>query len=352
MRVLIAGGGTGGHVYPALAVAEVLRQKYAATVTFVGTAKGQEVQVVPKAGFDLELMEIEPLKGVQSTRAFLNMISAGASMFTALGLLRRCKPDVVLSVGGYAAGPVSLAASLSFVPLALLEPNSVMGLTQRVLLRFAKRLYAAYPEVAARVSFAQILGVPLRSGFSSATYPPSEPQVLLVLGGSQGARALNERLPPAVRRLLGRFPSLSVIHQSGPTDELAVRVAYDGEDRVNVVPFLDDMPRALREAHLIVSRAGAVTLAEITAIGRPSLLVPFPHAADDHQAKNAAALGSAGAAAWARQEIATSNWLEHQIGHLLDDRGRLRAMAQAARTLGRPTAAVDVADDLIQLAQR
>ncbi len=349
---MIAGGGTGGHVYPALAVAEVLRQKHAVTVTFVGTARGQEARAVPNAGFDLELMNVEPLKGVASARAFLNMIAAGTSTFTAFRLLRKCKPDIVLSVGGYAAGPVSLAAALSFIPLALLEPNSVMGLTQRVLLRFAKRLYAAYPGVAAGVPYAQVLGVPLRTGFAEAAYPPPAPQTLLVLGGSQGARALNERVPPALRKLLARFPTLSAMHQAGREDESAVRLAYSGEARVKVVPFIDDMPSALRAAHLVLSRAGAVTLAEITAVGRPSLLVPFPHAADDHQAKNAAALGSVGAAAWARQEIATSNWLEHQIGHLLDDRGRLRSMANAARALGRPSAAADVAADLVRLAQR
>ncbi len=277
------------------------------------------------------------------------MIAASTAVGAALRLLVRLKPDVVLSVGGYAAGPVSLAAALSRIPLALLEPNSVLGFTQRVLLRLARRLYVAYPGVGESLAKTRVIGVPLRPGFLAATYPPSDPQKLLILGGSQGARALNERAPAAVKGLLVRFPLLQVLHQCGDADEPLVRRAYGGHSRVRVIPFVDDMPAAIRAAHLIVSRAGAVTLAEITAIGRPALLVPFPQAADDHQAKNAAALASAGAAAWARQDIATANWLEHQMGHLLDDRVRLRSMAGCARALGRPNAAMDLADDLVRL---
>jgi UDP-N-acetylglucosamine--N-acetylmuramyl-(pentapeptide) pyrophosphoryl-undecaprenol N-acetylglucosamine transferase len=351
-RVLIAGGGTGGHVYPAIAVAQVLREKYASRVTFVGTARGQEATAVPRAGFDLELMRVEPLKGVQSSKIFLNMIAAGTAVGTALRLLAKLKPDVVLSVGGYAAGPVSLAAALSRIPLALLEPNSVLGFTQRLLLRLAQRLYVAYPSVGEGLAKTRMTGVPLRPGFAPAGYPPSDPQKVLILGGSQGARALNERVPAAVRGLLVRFPLLQVVHQCGDADQALVSEAYGGRAEVSVVPFLDDMPAAIRAAHLVVSRAGAVTLAEVTAVGRPSLLVPFPHAADDHQAKNAAALACAGAASWARQDIATARWLEHQIGHLLDDRVRLQSMAAQARSLGRANAAMELADDLVGLASK
>jgi UDP-N-acetylglucosamine--N-acetylmuramyl-(pentapeptide) pyrophosphoryl-undecaprenol N-acetylglucosamine transferase len=271
----------------------------------------------------------------------------------ALATVRALRPSAVLGVGGYAAGPVSLVAAVSGVPLAVLEPNSIVGLANRFVGPLAKRAYVAWDEAAGvfRGSSVRRYGVPLRGGFGPRPEAARETAALLVLGGSQGASALNERMPGVVGRLAGRLP-IKVTHQTGRGREAAVRRAYAGQNvgHVTVVPFIEDVASAIADADLVVARAGAVTLAEITAIGRAALLVPFPQSAGEHQAKNAAALARRGAAVYLAQADADTHRLTTEIHRLLTDRPTRAAMAHASRSLGRPDAAFDVAADLLALA--
>jgi UDP-N-acetylglucosamine--N-acetylmuramyl-(pentapeptide) pyrophosphoryl-undecaprenol N-acetylglucosamine transferase len=351
--ILLAGGGTGGHVFPAVAVAESMQALADVDTVFCGTGRGVEARVVPARGWRLELLDVEPMKGGGPARAARGAVVAARATLRAFAVVRALRPNALLSVGGYAAGPVALAAALLGVPVALMEPNRVVGLTNRLLTPFARRAYLAWEETGAgfRPSARRVYGVPLRAGFAPRPYVPEGMARVLVLGGSQGAAALNERMPQAMARLAG-VAGLEVVHQAGREREAAVRAAYqrEGVVRVSVVPFIEDVSRALAEADLVVARAGASSLAELTAVGRAAVLVPFPHAADDHQAKNAEALAAAGGAVCLRQDAADAARLAREIGALLgNDRART-AMADASRACGKPGAAHHIAMDLLGLA--
>ncbi len=354
--ILIATGGTGGHVFPGIAVADALRALADVDVTFVGTPRGLETEVVPSRGYALEVLDVVPMKGGGPARAVKGALVAARETAKAVALVRRLAPSAVLSVGGYAAGPVSLAAAALGVPLAVLEPNCVLGLANRLLAPFAARAYVAFDRTAApfRKGRARLLGVPLRSGFTPHAYEPSATRArVLVMGGSQGAAALNERLPEAIARALRSVPRLEVVHQAGRGRDEAVREAYarEGVASARVVPFLDDVARELVRADVVIARAGAVTVAELTAVGRAAVLVPFPHAADDHQAKNASALEKVGGAICIRQESADAVRIARELTRLFDDAPLRVRMADASRAHGRPTAASDVARDLLALAK-
>ncbi|HET9469511.1 MAG TPA: undecaprenyldiphospho-muramoylpentapeptide beta-N-acetylglucosaminyltransferase, partial [Usitatibacter sp.] len=355
-RIVIAGGGTGGHVFPAVAVAEALQALADIDVVFCGTDRGVETRVVPARGWRLELLDVRPLKGQSPRRAMMSAARAAGATLRALGLLRRLRPRVVLSVGGYASGPVALAAVMRRIPIAALEPNQVAGLATRLAAPFVQLAYIAWEETGS--SFAaltrRLYGVPLRRGFAPRPYVPRRVgggARVLVIGGSQGAAALNERMPEAMARVQRHLPGVEVTHQAGRDREATVRVAYAREAvHAAVVPFLDDMAEAIAGADLVVARAGAGTIAKITAIGRAALLVPFPYAADDHQARNAEALSRAGAAVCLRQEAADVPRLAVEIERLLSDGSKRVALADAARARGKPNAARDVAADLLSLA--
>jgi UDP-N-acetylglucosamine--N-acetylmuramyl-(pentapeptide) pyrophosphoryl-undecaprenol N-acetylglucosamine transferase len=352
--LLIAGGGTGGHVFPAVAVAEAAQALADVDVVFVGTDRGVEARVVPERGWRLERLAIEPMKGGGPVRAVRGAAIAMLATIGAAGIVRRVRPRAVLSVGGYAAGPASLAAAMLGVPLAVLESNSHVGLANRLLAPFAKRAFLAWDEAAPsfRTRSVRQYGVPLRGGFRPVAYPAGGASSrVLVMGGSQGAAVLNERMPEVFARIARGGAAVHVVHQAGRDRDAAVRDAYARASlgHVTVVPFIDDVARAIAEADLVVARAGAGTIAELTAIGRPSLLVPFPHATDDHQARNAEALARAGAAICMRQERADVASLASEIGRLLADVTARRAMAEAARRRGRPDAAERVARELLAL---
>ncbi len=352
--ILIAGGGTGGHVFPGLAVADALKNLADVEVVFCGTARGIETRVIPPRGYRLELMAAEPIKGGGPARAVKGAAIAARETAKAVALVRRVKPSVVLSMGGYASGPVSLAAAAMRVPLALLEPNSTIGFANKVLSPLAARAYVAWPAVGAvfRAGRARAYGVPLRAGFAPLPYVAGASARLLVMGGSQGAAALNERLPSAVERALASVPHLEVLHQAGRDRDGAVREAYAalGVARVTVVPFLDDIAAELARADLVVARAGAVTVAEIAAVGRAALFVPFPHAVDDHQWRNAQSLAEMGGATCIRQESADFVRLAREIADLFGDPAARVRMADAARAHGKPSASYDIARDLLDLA--
>jgi UDP-N-acetylglucosamine--N-acetylmuramyl-(pentapeptide) pyrophosphoryl-undecaprenol N-acetylglucosamine transferase len=352
--VLVAGGGTGGHVYPGLAVADALRSIADVDVVFVGTPRGLEARVVPERGYPLELLDVAPIKGGGAARAIRGATVAARETLRALALVRRVRPRVVLSVGGYAAGPVSLAAAILGVRLAIVEPNSVVGFANRLLAPLAARAYVAWEDMAPRFrkGRARVLGVPLRAGFVPQAYVArvGAPRVL-VMGGSQGAQALNDRMPFAIARACEQLPGLEVMHQTGRDREVAVRDGYAREkvQHATVAAYLEDVPREIARADVVIARAGAATVAEIAAVGRASILVPFPYAADDHQAKNAEALARKGGAVTIRQESADAVRIASELVRLLTDERARTKMADAARASGHPQAAFDIARDLLDL---
>lgn len=355
-RVVIAGGGTGGHVFPGLAVADALAANAHVEVIFVGSPRGMEKDLVPARGYRLELLDVEPMKGGGIGRAVRGGVVAARATALAYGLVARLAPRAIVSVGGYAAGPVSLAGVIRRVPLAVLEPNAAMGFANRLLLPFAARAYVAWEEAAkgARTSAVRVSGVPIRPAFVPKPYALSQSaRRVLVMGGSLGAEALNERVPEALAKIASQVPGLEIVHQTGKGKDEAVRATYArlGLARATVAPFLDDVASALAAADLVIARSGAGTVAEIAAVGRPALFIPFPFAADDHQAKNADALARSGGALWIRQEDATADKLAAELGALLADGARLEKMADRARKAGKPRAAEWIAHDVLELAR-
>lgn len=359
LRLLFAGGGTGGHVFPLVAVAEAVRAKRSDTeIVFVGTARGMESRILGKLGEHLELMEILPIKGGGMGGAVRGVVRAAGSLPEAHRLVSSICPAAVLSIGGYAAGPVSLAARMRGTPLALLEPNSVLGLANLLVSPLAQRAYLAFPQTERwfRRSVTRRTGVPLRPGFEPSPYEPRQIVLqVLVIGGSQGAITLNRNLPAAVGMARKRTNvAIHVTHQSGHDREPEVESAYrqaEALENVQIVPFIDDMPAKLASADLVVQRAGASALAEMCAVGRAALLIPYPYAAGDHQLHNARALEKAGAAVCIPSPDATAELLADHLVQLAEDGQRRKRMAEAARMHGRPEAAAAIAADLLALAE-
>ncbi len=360
VKVLIAGGGTGGHVYPMVAVADALqRERSDVEVVFVGTGRGIETRVIPAQGGRLELLEVLPLRGGGIGGAMRGMVAAMRAIPRARALVKQLAPDVVFSVGGYAAGPVTLAARSCGVPVTLLEPNAVLGFTNRVLKSLVQRAYICFPELKAafRGEQARFTGVPLRSRFEPAPYPNQplpEGMRLLIMGGSQGALALNETLPRAVAACLDAGLALQVVHQTGRDKDAAVRSLYEQlgiADRVVIKTFIDDVAAALAEADVVIERAGAGSLAELCAVGRGAILIPYPYAADDHQRRNAESLQAAGAAICVVQQDASVERLTQELVRLAGDSGLRMEMAAKAQQRGRPDAARAIARDLLALAE-
>lgn len=352
--LVFAGGGTGGHVFPMVAVAEAVRRLSSDTsLVFVGTERGIETRVIPERGWALELLEVLPIRGGGARGAVRGAIKAAGVLPAARRLLRAHAPDAVFSVGGYAAGPVTLAARTLGIPVALLEPNSAIGLANRLIAPLVQRAYLAFDEAGRFFGrgVATRTGVPIREGFEPRpfSFHPGEPLRILLAGGSQGAQALNEALPEALSRV--KAP-VTVVHQAGRGKEAPVSEAYRrlglGE-RAEVLSFIDDMPARIAAAHLVVGRAGASAVAEICAVGRPSLLVPYPFAGD-HQRHNAESLARQGAARCILAAEATAERLAAEIEALATDPTALADMAEQAQAIGRPEAASAIARDLLELA--
>jgi len=351
--LLFAGGGTGGHVFPMLAVADAVRDLMPELrLVFVGTDKGMETKLVPERGYELELVKVLPIRGGGLAGALRGIGRAAGSIPDAREIVARTAPSAVFSIGGYAAGPLALAARTLGVPLALMEPNAEAGLANRLIAPFVQRAYIAFPESQRYFKPAITLqtGVPLRAGFEPVPYvEPRGGLSVLVIGGSQGAKSLNEAVPRALSHL---GETVKVVHQCGRAHEEAARGLYAElgfGSRARVVPFIDDMPAALAAADLVIGRAGAGAVAEICAVGRPSLLVPYPFAGD-HQKLNADSITREGAALWVPSAEATPVRLATELRSLMDQPERLSTMAAAARRLGRPHAAHAIAEDLLTLA--
>jgi UDP-N-acetylglucosamine--N-acetylmuramyl-(pentapeptide) pyrophosphoryl-undecaprenol N-acetylglucosamine transferase len=350
-------------LYPGIAVAEEVMRRPQGAVLFVGTARGLETKLVPAAGFDLELLQVSGLKGMGWKNRLQGLGRLPRAFAASMGILRRFRPDVVLGVGGYASGPLVLAATLLGYPTAIQEQNSLPGITNRVLGRFVGRVFVAFED--ARASFpaakTELTGNPVRQKFLAATTGVAADErdpLLLVVGGSQGARAVNERVVDALAVLQqrGRLPRL--LHQAGANDEARTRERYLAaglgpalaSGRLDVRAYLEDMPACLSAAALVVGRAGALTLAELAIVGRPAVLIPLPTAADDHQTRNAQSFERAGAAVLLRQDEATGERLAEILADLLGASQRRAAMAAASRVLARPDAAPVIVARLEELA--
>ena len=357
MRLVIAGGGTGGHLYPGIAVArEVLRREPDATITFAGTARGLESRVIPKEGFVLDLLRSAGLKGMSPAAVARAVALLPLSGVDAWRILSRRSPDLVVGVGGYSSGPVVATAAVRGIPTLLLEQNAVPGFTNRALARMVSAAAVTFDSTVSyfgRRGF--VAGNPVRPEFfTDADYGgPAAPPRVLIFGGSQGSHAINLAMVAAAPHLAALHGGVAITHQTGEHDLELVRDGYRraGID-ARVEPFLFAMDREMKSADLVVCRAGATTLAELTAAGRASLLVPLPTAADDHQRKNAAVMQEAGASELLDQSDCTGQVIAQRIGGLLADPARLRTMAAVARRLAKPAAAQTIVDRAIELAAR
>jgi UDP-N-acetylglucosamine--N-acetylmuramyl-(pentapeptide) pyrophosphoryl-undecaprenol N-acetylglucosamine transferase len=358
---VIAGGGTGGHLYPGIAVArELLTRRPDADVSFAGTARGIESRVVPREGFALDLIRSGGLKGKSLADRVRGALLLPLGLMDAWRIVSTRRPDLVIGVGGYSSGPVVLVAALRGVPAMLLEQNAVPGLTNRMLARFVRSAAVTFDSTAAFFgSKAIVSGNPVRPEFLSAAGSSKESAIddqalgirVLVFGGSQGAHAINVAMVEAAAQLAAGRPHLRLVHQTGERDVEMVRAAYRAAGLQAVVePFLYDMGRQLGQADVVVCRAGATTLAEMTAAGKPAILVPLPTATDDHQRKNAEALAEQGAAEVLLQRDMTGDALASRLLALAADRDRRARMATAARRLARPDAAQVIVDRALELA--
>jgi UDP-N-acetylglucosamine--N-acetylmuramyl-(pentapeptide) pyrophosphoryl-undecaprenol N-acetylglucosamine transferase len=324
-------------------------------VLFVGTARGLETRLVPEAGFALRLIDVGPLNRVSLATRMRTLFQLPASVFACGRMMREFKPGAVFGVGGYASGPAMAAALRRHLPTMVYEPNAIPGLANRLV---GKRVTCAAINFASSAKWfrnAEVTGVPVRSAFFTLPEPQGAPH-LLVFGGSLGARLFNQALPRVIAALLEAVPGLTVLHQSGARHAETTEQAYaaSGADRSRwqVSAFLDDMPARFARAHLILSRSGATTVAEEAAAGKPSLLVPFAAAADEHQRRNAEAMVQAGAAVMLNEnEVEAQEKLLAVLSGLLASPERLAKMAEAARTQAHPGAAERIAARLAELAR-
>jgi UDP-N-acetylglucosamine--N-acetylmuramyl-(pentapeptide) pyrophosphoryl-undecaprenol N-acetylglucosamine transferase len=359
LRVLIAGGGTGGHLYPGIAVArELLRRLPDARITFAGTARGIEARVIPREGFELDTLRSAGLKATSLTARVRGLLLIPLSGLDAWSILSKRSPHLVIGVGGYSSGPVMAMAVLRGIPTLLLEQNAVPGLTNRLLAPVVSAAAVTFESTASYFGRRAIVaGNPVRAEFVSEHAAPGVrdpgPPRVLIFGGSQGAHAINMAMVEAAPELAAHPGGMAITHQTGERDLELVRDGYRRAGiEARVEPFLFAMDREIESADLVVSRAGATTLAELTVAGRAAVLVPLPTAADDHQRKNADVLGQAGAAEVVEQKDLSGAALAARIVRLLDNPARREAIAAAARKLGKPDAVKVIADRALELVKR
>ncbi|MSO29408.1 MAG: undecaprenyldiphospho-muramoylpentapeptide beta-N-acetylglucosaminyltransferase [Acidobacteria bacterium] len=360
LSVLIAGGGTGGHLYPGIAVArELMSQVPDAQVTFVGTAAGIEARVVPREGFTLDVIRSAGLKGKSLQSVARGVALLPISALDAAQVISKRRPSIVIGVGGYSSGPVVLLSALRGIPTLLMEQNAMPGITNRLLSPVVNAVAVTYQESArffGGKSF--VSGNPVRPEFfqnegahGHDNQPPGAARVL-VFGGSQGAHAINMAMVEAASRLAAAATRMAITHQTGERDLEVVRDGYRRAGlEARVEPFLFSMDREMKSADVVVCRAGATTLAELAAAGTASILIPLPTATDDHQRKNALALVSQGAAQMVEQRELTGDRLSSEIVALVDDPERRRRLSDAARRLARPDAAKTIVDRVLALAR-
>jgi UDP-N-acetylglucosamine--N-acetylmuramyl-(pentapeptide) pyrophosphoryl-undecaprenol N-acetylglucosamine transferase len=358
--LLIAGGGTGGHVFPALAVAREwicrgaragAKEEHKAVI--VGTERGLEGKLVPQAGLPLELIRVAGLKGIGGTKFWRNAALLPAGLWDSERIIERHRFNAALGVGGYASGPMMLLAAMHSIPTVVFEPNVEPGFTNRVLAAMASRVAVAHAETAERLGQkAVVTGVPIRKDFFHI--PPrasTKPFRILITGGSRGAAPINRALVDSLDLLGARRNQLFIVHQTGERDYNAVRAAYASREfSAEVLPFIENMAERFAQADLIVCRSGAITVAEVSAAGRAALFIPFGASTDAHQTRNAEAMQNAGAARLLPQDELTPARLTSEIFSLIDQPHRLADMETRARALARPRAVEDIVDLLESIA--
>jgi len=352
-RVMIMAGGTGGHVFPALAVAEWLREQ-GAELTWLGTRNSFESRVVPEQGIDMEWIDIKGVRGSSLLRLLVAPFQLLRALFQAMQVIRRIRPTVVLGMGGFVSGPGGLMAVLMGIPLVIQEQNRIPGLTNRLLSRIAHRVFEAFPDSFDSVE-AEACGNPVRRKIEMMESPQKRfagrvaPMRLLIIGGSLGAQALNETVPAALA-LLAESIRPVVRHQCGANHVEATEAAYrEANVQAEIRPFEEDMAAAYGWADLVICRAGALTVSELAAAGLASVMVPYPHAVDDHQTLNAHFLVDAGAALLMPQSEMDAHTLSEQLKTLFEQPDTLRDMSVIARTLAKPAAAACVGQACLQV---
>ncbi len=348
MRVLIVGGGTGGHVIPALAIAGELSGRYGAEVRFLGTQRGFETRLVPAAGYQLEVIHVGQLKGVSLATRLRTLLDLPVGILRCFQILKSFRPDVVVGVGGYASGPGMAAAILKRIPTLAFEPNAAPGLANRLVGKRVSAAAVSFAPACAHFRNAKVTGIPVRKEFFAlqARLVSQSPH-LLIFGGSQGARVFNTLMPRIAAALLESVPRLTILHQAGARHAETTLAAYEasGADpgRWQVQAFLDDMPRRFESADLVLARSGASTVAELCAAGKPAVLIPFPQATDDHQRKNAEVMVAGGAARLLIEAELSEAILFDTLASLLKNAGELSRMGAQAKSLAKPEAAAEIA---------
>ena len=361
-HIVFAGGGTGGHLFPGVAVAEKLAQICPdAEITFVGTEGGIEARVIPETDFELRLVDVQPLKGGSLIKRVVSVASLPGSGWQARRLLKTLQTDVVVSLGGYAAGPITMVASLSGAATALMEQNSYPGLTNRLLSRFVDQAFLTFERTEQFLGKTRVStpGNPVRQDllataedFQYETPAEDGPFRILIIGGSGGAGSFNEHIPSwlsSMEELTGR---LHVRHQAGRGRADEALPGYEEfQGRVEVVEFIDDMAEAYRWCDLLICRAGASTIAEVLILGIPAIYIPFPHAADDHQRANARSVVEAGAGVMIDDDEINSDRARNLLSGFMNNPQALQNLARRARSLARPQAGKEIADRLLEMAQ-
>lgn len=356
--VVLAGGGTGGHVIPAIALAQTLRER-GATVRFIGTRGRLEERLVPEAGFDIDYIDVRPLTGKSVVQRILGLLSVPPAVLRSARLLRRMNPDVVMGVGGYVAGPAVLGAAVLGVPTAVLEQNATLGLTNRLLSRWIDRAFVSYESLLSVFppDVARVTGNPLKPSIINASKQKKRRRKgsavrILVMGGSQGAKAIDEWVPTAIAKG-GIAELVRVQHQCGTGRETEVLGAYQqaGID-VSVVPFIDDTAEAFLNSDLVVARSGATTVSELCAMGLPAVLLPYPHHTDRQQEKNAEPMRRCGAAVVLDEKTSSVEEMASAIREFVVNETKRKASASAAKALGRIDAASMIADALQTMLKR
>jgi UDP-N-acetylglucosamine--N-acetylmuramyl-(pentapeptide) pyrophosphoryl-undecaprenol N-acetylglucosamine transferase len=359
VNVIIAGGGTGGHLFPGIAIAEeFLRRNRGDRILFVGTNKGIEKRVLGNLGFSLQAIDVEGIKGKGWMKSLDAMFRLPGALIQSFRIIRKFSPELVIGVGGYASGPVVLAARLLGIRTAIAEQNALPGLTNRILGKMVDRVFVSFGHTRRwfHASKVMVSGNPIRQGFAAEMKRPKErnrPFTLLVFGGSQGAHAINQAMLEAQDDLGPLRDRLRILHQTGSKDWEAVAHAYQAKGATaEVLPFIMDMATAYQTADLLVCRAGATSIAEITAAGKASILIPFPAAVEDHQTKNAEVLVQAGAAEMIPEKELTGARLADAIRRYYESPELLREMEIRSTGLGNIRAAADIVDACLALVQQ
>jgi len=356
VRIVIAGGGTGGHLFPGIAIAEeFLKRDYQTRIIFIGTKKGIESKLLGQLGYELREVDIEGVKG-RGIKALMKVAyQIPKSLWQSRRILQQFHPHVVVGVGGYASGPAVLAAHFMGIPTAIAEQNAIPGITNRILGNFADKIFVTYAQT--RTYFPQgkvvLSGNPVRAAFVAGRSKEREKKdywQLLIFGGSQGAEAINKSIIDMLPQLQSIKNKIHVLHQTGSRQLEEVKKAYEQSGiQAKVTPFIVDMAGAYVDADLIICRAGATSLAEITAAGKVAILIPYPWSANDHQLKNAQALATEGAALMIPERELSGGKLFSAIEDLLRDEQNLRQMEENSLRMSRIDAAATIVDNCIKL---